>query len=41
MIKMFRNEILAPASGILNMTIWIHQSSMDWGSAICFVKRSF
>lgn len=25
---MFRNEVLAPASGIFNMTIWVYQTAM-------------
>lgn len=49
MIKILRNEVLAPVSGFFNVTIWIHQTAIDWGSsmaslheiAACFVKSSF
>ena len=34
MIKMFRKEVLALASEILHITLWIHQTDVDRGLCI-------
>lgn len=39
MIKMFRNEVLALVSEILNMAIWIHQTALDRGLHITSLRE--